>query len=292
MTAPVVVGVDDLHHSAHALNLAAYEAELRGAPLWIGHAYQWLPPVAAGLLPGGDTPEGAVRDLATGPQAEALQHVHAGHPDLEVHSYAMSGRTASELAALAKGASVLVLGERGRGGFAGMLLGTTAARAAAHAHCPVIVARGSAGHRNRRVLVGLDVTDSMSLPTVLAFAFEEAAPRGAGLLVLHTWTDEAAFHPDPVGEHTRDMLTSFEEDRQHRLDMALAPWREKYPDVSIEAEVRDGSPARRLVEASAFADLLVIGGRRHHDGEGMRLGALAYALLHHARCPVAVVPDR
>ncbi|GAA2006817.1 universal stress protein [Catenulispora subtropica] len=292
MTAPVVVGVDDLRHSGQALDLAAHEAELRGAPLWVGHAYSWVPPVAAGLVPGGDTPEGAVRDLATGPQAEALMHAHAAHPDLEVHSYAMSGRVAPELAALAKDAGVLVIGERGRGGFAGMLLGTTAARIIAHARCPVIVARGASGRENKRVLAGLDVADSAGSAAVLGFAFGEAALRGAGLVAVHTWSDEGAFHPDPIGDYTRDTLAALDADRRRLLDAALAPWRGEYPGVPVEIEVGGGSAARTLVDASAFADLLVIGGRPHRDEEGMRLGALAYSLLHHAQCPVAIVPDR
>jgi len=49
----VVVGIDDFEHSARAVAAAAHEAEARRVPLWLAHAYQWLPPVAAGIMPGG-----------------------------------------------------------------------------------------------------------------------------------------------------------------------------------------------------------------------------------------------
>lgn len=52
-----------------------------------------------------------------------------------------------------------------------------------------------------------------------------------------------------------------------------------------------GPTAGLLVEASHHADLLVTGARRHGEGRhGMLLGSVTQALLHHARCPVAVVP--
>lgn len=142
MTRPVVVGIDDIEHSTHAVAAAAREAELRRAPLWLGHAYRWLPPVASGIMPGGDTPEGAVRDAATALLAQAVTRVHAEHPDLDVHSYAMSGPPGPCLADLSKEAALLVVG--GRGGLAGMLLGSVALSAIAHAHCPVLVVPSAA----------------------------------------------------------------------------------------------------------------------------------------------------
>lgn len=76
------------------------------------------------------------------------------------------------------------------------------------------------------------------------------------------------------------------------MDTVLEPRRDAHPDVAVEILVEGGSAARHLVDASAHADLLVIGGRPHRDGQGMRLGGLAYSLPHHARCPVVVVPER
>jgi nucleotide-binding universal stress UspA family protein len=70
----------------------------------------------------------------------------------------------------------------------------------------------------------------------------------------------------------------------------LEPWRRAHSDVVVDVMVEGGSAARHLVDASARADLLIIGARLRRDGDGMRLGGLAYSVLHHARCPVVLVP--
>jgi nucleotide-binding universal stress UspA family protein len=294
MAAPVVVGIDDMDQSPHALELAGHEAELRAAPLWIAHAYHRAPPLAVAAL-GGEAREEPALESAPEPLAGALKQVHADHPGLQVRSYALSGPPASELAALAQDASLLVLGHRGRGGFAGMLLGSFALRTVAHARCPVAVARG-ARRAMKRVLVGIDVDDDEGGQAQLRFAFDETVMRGADLVVLHTWEDQGYFFHDPIGDYTRDHLTALVGDHDRRLEAMLEPWRHAHPDVAVEVVVEGGSAARHLVDASAHADLLVIGARLRRDGDGMRLGGLAYSLLHHARCPVGcpvvIVPER
>jgi nucleotide-binding universal stress UspA family protein len=289
MTAPVVVGIDDLDQSPHVLELAGREAELRGAPLWVAHAYHRVPQAVTG--DGGTPAEQAVPEPTAEPLGGSLKQVRADHPNLQVRGYALSGPPAPALAALAEGASLLVLGHRGRGGFAGMLLGSVALRTVARARCPVAVARGSRRAMDR-VLVGVDVDDATGGRAQLAFAFAEAVLRDAELAVLHTWEDQGAFYPDPTGYYTRDHLTALVGEHRRRLDAVLEPWRHAHPDVAVEVLVEGGSAARHLVDASAQADVLVIGGRPHRDGEGMRLGGLAYSLLHHARCPVVIVPER
>ncbi|MGW7794237.1 universal stress protein, partial [Streptomyces tricolor] len=53
-----------------------------------------------------------------------------------------------------------------------------------------------------------------------------------------------------------------------------------------------GLASKVLCHLSAAADLVVVGARRRVGGAGHRLGRVAHALLHHALCPVAVVPQR
>ncbi|MFL6112797.1 MAG: universal stress protein, partial [Catenulispora sp.] len=217
LTRPVVVGVDEIEHSARAIAAGAREARLRGAPLWLAHAYHWLPPVVTGVLPGSDSPQGAVRDAATELLARAVNRAHAENPDLDIHDYAMSGQPGPCLADLAENAALLVVGGRGRGGFAGMLLGSVALSAAAHARCPVLVVRGEgdvegegaqadprspAGH----ILVGVDVTQPATGADVLGFAFEEAALRGYDVRVIHAWEDPGYFYPVAVGQYPHETL--------------------------------------------------------------------------------------
>lgn len=291
MVAPVVVGVDDVDQSSHALDLAGREAELRGAPLLIAHAYHRIPPgLAAVADAAGAVPAGTVLEADAEPLAGALELVDADHPEVEARAHVLSGSPGSALAALAGDASLLVLGHRGRGGFAGMLLGSVALRTLARARCPVAVARGKRRAMNR-VLVGLDVEDAAKGRAPLGFAFAEAVARGAELAVLHVWEDRGYFYPDPMGDYTRDHLTTLDSEHHGRLEEMLEPWRREHPDVVVDVVIEGGSASRGLVDASGYADLLVVGGRPHGDGEGMRVGGLAYALLHHARCPVVIVPE-
>ncbi|NUP48907.1 MAG: universal stress protein [Catenulispora sp.] len=295
MTRPVVVGIDDLDHSARAVTVAAREARLRGAPLWIAHAYHWLPPVVTGVMPGGDTPEGAVRDAATELLARAVTHTHAAYPELEIHDYAMSGNPGPALGDLAKDAALLVVGGRGRGGFAGMLLGSVALSAVAHAECPVLVVRGAeaaeAPDAAGRVVVGIDVLPPTTGADALGFAFEEAALHGCDLRAVHAWEDPGFFYPNAVGHYPRETLEAMNDEGRRRLDSLVAPWRDKHPDMFVETQVVTGPTSKGLVDASRTADLLVIGGRRTTGGPGIRLGGLGHAVLHHAHCPVVIVPE-
>jgi nucleotide-binding universal stress UspA family protein len=290
MVAPVVVGVDDLDWSPHALELAGREAELRGAPLWIAHAYHRIPSAMVTAADGGAGPAGTAFESAAEPLAGALKQARADHPEVEVRGYALSGSPARGLAALAADASLLVLGHRGRSGFAGMLLGSVTLRTVARVRCPVAVARG-ARRLVDRVLVGIDVDDVASQPAQLAFAFNDAVLRGAELVVLHTWEEQGYFSSDPIVDYTGDHLSALDREHRGRLEAVLEPWRRQYPDVVVDVQAEGGSAARRLVETSAYADLLVVGGSRHHDGEAMWSGGLAYTLLHHAECPVVIVPN-
>lgn len=293
MTRPVVVGIDDIDHSARAIDAAAREAELRQAPLWLAHAYHWLPPVAAGLRPGGDTPEGSVRDAATALLVQAVTQVHAAHPDLDIHSYAMSGQPGPCLADLAKDAALLVVGGRGRGGFTGMLLGSVALSAVAHTWCPVLVVRGATEPPavTGRVLVGVDVLAPTTGGDVLAFAFEEAALHGYDVRALHAWEDPGYLYPVALGSVPRPQLNEMNAQRHRRLDSLVAPWSEKNPEVSVETRVLSGAPSRLLVDSSRQANLVVLGAQRHPGGDGVRLGGLAHAVLHHAHCSVVIVPE-
>jgi nucleotide-binding universal stress UspA family protein len=75
------------------------------------------------------------------------------------------------------------------------------------------------------------------------------------------------------------------------LSEALAGWREKYPDVVVHAEVIRAHPVAGLVSASTAQYLLVVGKHGHHAMTGTLLGSVSQGVLHHATCPVAVVPS-
>jgi nucleotide-binding universal stress UspA family protein len=171
---------------------------------------------------------------------------------------------------------MLVIGARGAGGFAAMLLGSVSRYAASHGPCPVVVVREQTMAVHQAIVVGVraprDATDA------LAFAFEEAGSRGAELVVVHV------VHPLPA-EDAAQVLA----DNEHDLAEALHAWQHKYPDVSVRQDIVLGRPAQVLSRYCSRADLIVLG---RHDAPGAvhSVGSTWRAVLDHASSPVAVIP--
>jgi nucleotide-binding universal stress UspA family protein len=67
--------------------------------------------------------------------------------------------------------------------------------------------------------------------------------------------------------------------------------RNDYPDVDVERKSVHGTAHQTLIEASGEADLVVVGSQRRQGIPGLQLGRVCHAVLHHAACPVAVVPE-
>jgi nucleotide-binding universal stress UspA family protein len=152
---------------------------------------------------------------------------------------------------------------------------------AAQAACPVVVV-GDAEHVSQQPLylvVGVD--GSPHAQAALAFAFEEAALRGAALRAVAVWQA-------PVFA-LRDEEAAFQAQRA-LLAEATAGWPEKYPDVRLTHEVPVGHPVEELAAASEHALAVVVGRRGRGGYTGMRLGSVVHGLLHRAHCPVVTVP--
>lgn len=73
---------------------------------------------------------------------------------------------------------------------------------------------------------------------------------------------------------------------------AVQPWQERYPDVKVVEELVRDHPVHALAEASAQADLVIVGSRKRSGLDLMNLGSVAHGLVHHANCPVVVVRPR
>jgi nucleotide-binding universal stress UspA family protein len=291
MYGPVVVGVDDLEHSRRAWEVAAHEALMRETPLWLVHAYHWTPPVAFGVSVGAEFEESA-RGVAEALLDEAVELVQAAHPGLAVRTAPMGGPIPQVLVEVCADASLVVVGDRGRGGFSGLMLGSAALRAVTRTHVPVMVVRGAEDGGTGPVVVGADVLDPVSGPELLEFAFAEAAMREVGLHVVHAWDDDTYLYLRVGGEYVTDHFKAVAADRERRLDALLAPWQEKHPGVRLSRQMFAGSPAQVLIESSRLAGVVVVGGRVRASGhDGLRVGALAHTVLHHAHCPVTVVPE-
>lgn len=143
MAARIVVGVDGSDQSRIALARALDEARLRGGVVEAVHV--WSPPVYWGGM------EYGVSQLPTPTEVQdaarrRLDEVLAGMPDdVSVEALVVEGGVASSLIDLSTGADLLVVGSRGRGGFAGLVLGSTSHAVVGHAHCPVLVVTDQPG---------------------------------------------------------------------------------------------------------------------------------------------------
>lgn len=288
MNTTVVVGYDQTGHSDAALDLAAREAAMRGASLNVVTAFRRPAPSGSAAAPPPE-PEDAPGKTAMVVAEHGVDRAHEHHPRLIATACAVDGPAGKSVARAAHGAGLLVVGSRGVGGFAGMQLGSTSMRALAEACCPVMVVRGGAERAHDRVVAAVDIDEPCE--AVLDFAYAEAARRGAPLTVLHVWDEPWILAYGQEDPGIADDIALIEGEREDRLLAAIRTVQRRHPGVSAFHQVATGSAARLLVEASRRADLLVTGARRHGAGRhGMRLGPVTLTLLHHAECPVAVVP--
>lgn len=265
-----------------AAEWAAQEAVRREAPLRIVSAPGPLPQMQSPHVPQAPLAN-ALRGMAARSLGLALDRVGEVAQGLSIETGLLSGPPAVAVADCGHGASMLVLGARGSGGFGGMMLGSVSRYGATHAPCPVVVVREDLTAVQREVAVG--IRNPEDAQETLDFAFEEAALRGAELLVVHAWN----WFPLGLrakGDPAYDSEL-FSAAASGQLEDMLSAWQDKYPTVKIFPEVTHAHPARVLASLSARADLTVIGKR---TVPGLAVGSIRNVVLSHAHGPVAVVP--
>jgi nucleotide-binding universal stress UspA family protein len=286
MTAPVVVGVDGSACSLDAVALAAGEAVRRHRPLHVVYAFFWpFLGVPLGPSPLGP-PEGGLLGETQRIVQEAVDHARQAEPTVAVTGAAITGAPAEVLIDQSRSAAVVVVGDRGLGGFTGLLIGSVAVQLAAHAACPILVARGRPNPTGD-VLVGVD--GSPAAEPAIGAAFEEATLRGARLTALHVWSHPRSTGPGDMLPLVYD-VAEVEAEEARVLAEALAGWRDKYPDLPVRRELRRAYVRPALIDETTRSQLVVVGSRGRGGFTGLLLGSVSQAMLHHAHCPVLVVP--
>jgi nucleotide-binding universal stress UspA family protein len=285
MTAPVVVGVDGSDESSVAVGLAVRVAVERHRPVRIVHAFIW-PLLHAPLGPSPYGPhEGGLRNAAQRIVREAEAYAHGTDPRVSVSSEVVTGGVAAVLLHESRRAAMLVLGDRGLGGFSGLLLGSVAVQVAAHAAGPVLVARG-APRIDGPVVVGVD--GSPNSTQAVAFAAEEASLRKTDLIAVHAWSRPVSTGPGDILPPVYDPeLVGAEEGRV--LSEATAGLADRYPDLLVTRRLVHDGARDTLIGYSREAQLVVVGARGRGGFAGLLLGSVSQALLHHADCAVAIV---
>lgn len=287
MKKAVVVGVDGSPESLAAADWAAREAALRGLPLRIVHAWLWQP-LDIPLVQNRETEAQAARAVLR----EAEEQVAERYPELPVSSRVLPETAVVALLAEAERSALLCLGTRGHGALLGFLLGSYGQQVIAGANCPVVSVRAYDGEypvrENGEVVVGQQGSPEESAD-VLGFAFAAASVRGVPLRAVRAWSLPPVYTWS-ASLALADASGGLEPFERKALQEAVAPWREKYPEVKVTEHVEMGSAGQVLVEESTEAQLMVVGRRARRAPVGTRIGSAAHAVLHHARCPVAVVP--
>lgn len=279
---PVVAGTDGSAHATAAVLWAAAEATIRRQSLHIVHAADT--DARAGQV-GADTLR-LITDSARTVLEEVLAEVSKRFPDLQVTTELSPGNATDSLLEAVGTDGTIVVGSRGLGGFAALLVGSVSLRVAARAKGPVIVVRDVTEPTATGVVLAA-VRDERDVDA-LRFAALTAREHKASLRVLSAW-----LFLQNVGSMATmvDDVTAIAEAETHATTRIVEPFRREFPDLSITQDVvRATSVAEILVEASAQADLLVVSARRRSHAVGSSLGRVTHAVLHHAHCPVAVVP--
>ena len=140
----IVVGVDGSTSAKTALRWALDEARLRGASLRV--VYSWKMPiyVGNGFAPVSIPDPDEFRQVAAQRLDAIVYEVTAGATDVRIEQKTVEGAAAEVLVDESEGADLLVVGSRGHGGFAGLLLGSVSQQCATHASCPVVIVHGAA----------------------------------------------------------------------------------------------------------------------------------------------------
>jgi len=150
----IVVGVDDSAGAKAALRFALEEARLRGATLRIVHAWQFGyigAPGYEGSLPALGAEVKELREGATVALDEILAQTCTDEDGIVIERRVDQGAPAAVLVDESRTAELLVVGSRGRGGFAQLLLGSVSQQCAQHASCPVVIVRGSGANGHEGV---------------------------------------------------------------------------------------------------------------------------------------------
>jgi nucleotide-binding universal stress UspA family protein len=282
---PVIhVGVDGSWRDTGALEWALLESLLRHEPLQAVHVIEDKTRHVRGWEP--DVMDDSSMELVS--EVQTYLDESPGSLDHEVDL--VVGPPARKLTEVAAGSRMLVVGRRGMGTFRRLLIGSTSEAVAANAVIPVVIVpeHWKPGDHTGPVLVALD--DSDNNQAIIEFAIEEAAERGLPVRLVHVWDLPAMYSWDAT--NVAGVSAEWTENAERHFENVAAEWRQKYPGLTIHADVRRGHPVDGVVTAAAEYDaqLLVVGTRHHTRLTSFLVGSVTRGVLHHATCPLAVVP--
>ncbi|RFD74668.1 universal stress protein [Gardnerella vaginalis] len=284
----VLVGVDGSHASYKAVWWAANYAKHAGLQLQIVCAYS-LPSYAAVSFDATYTAIGDdnaahhdAQEILSKAKAVALEQ------GVDATTLIVTGDPSSVFVELSRNYQLIVIGNRGKGGLAERLLGTTSSSLPAYAYCPIVVVPytdddGQRIHLNNtisRVAVGSD--ESKWGLKALEIAANLADSWNAELDVISAVPSVQGAEGDTA------VMGSYMDDLEERVKPIL----QRLPDLKIHRTVVPGSAVDALTQASLNHDLVVVGSRGRGGFTGLLLGSISQGLLQHSSRPVYVVPRK
>jgi nucleotide-binding universal stress UspA family protein len=290
--AHIVVGVDGTRESRHAVAWALQEAACRKEQVELVHVYEYPPPLLPFYDAATELGEDHLREVAREAMTRDVADAAAEDPGVPVTGEVREGVPIEVLLDAAREARLLVVATRGTGALGELVVGSTGTALAGSAACPVVVVPSPREHgaasAHGPVVVGVD--GSPHGRAALRQAMEEASLHGRTVVVVHAW------HPVPGGLSAAAAaqlrrLRGDEVSHELLVSKTLAGEGQRFPEVAVKTQVIRDHPVRALLDAARHASLIVVGARGTGGYPGLELGSVALGVLHHATCPVCVVPD-
>ena len=192
------------------------------------------------------------------------------------------------LVTVSEGADLLVVGARGSGGFLGLRLGSVSEKCLQHATCPVAVihTNGATAAASERIVVGVDGSEVSAL--ALAWALDEARLRGASVRAVTAWDGGTIAASSMPGALVDPQF--LEDAAKEVLDDALGTADASGLPAPVERIVEAGGAPSAILDAAKDASLIVTGSHGRSGLKSVLLGSVSRQVVHHAPCPVVVVP--
>ena len=289
MTGRIVVGIDGSQQSGNALEWAVARARLGGEQLELLNAYSVTH--ALDLYGYGVTasqPADWFIEFSEQVLDAAAARVRELAPDLTCTLTSKMGHPAFMLAAASEGADAVVVGRRGLGGAASVLLGSVSNRLTIQAKCPLVVVGEGDLPTNGPIVVGIDGSEFGT--HALRYAIGEAAVRKTSVRAVAAY--DVLHHPALVAdpELVARMRADVEAEAVDTISRALEEAQGTDPaSVSVEHVAVEGRAAEAILGHADDAQLIVVG--THGKGLVRRvlLGSVSRQVLNDADRPVAVL---
>ena len=278
----IIVGYDTSRPAHQALRWAARQGRLRGWPVRVVQCWPESVIVGPWLIDELGTEEVARKQLDT-----TVSQIAALEDGVDIDATIVGGRPVPDLVAASEKAGMVVVGGRGIGGFADLLLGSVVHRLARRVACPLVVVRGDAAATPDEVVVGVDGSNASR--AALAWAADEARLLDVPLMPLMAWSflmphgeaGPTSFRPE-VGAVTA----------RRELEGIVGDVLSEHDGLQVGHAVLCDRPAPALLASAGRNGLLVVGSHGSSGWSRFDVGSVTQQVLQHARATVVIVPDR